>query len=300
MAEKTSQVLIIGGGAAGISAAIWCADLGLTATLVERSEIGGQLHWIHNRITNYPGVVAENGKVLNDRFRSSLDSYSINAHRAEIRRFAALDLSCIDADGSKLSADAIIIATGIRRRTLDVPGEQSFVGRGILGSGSRDRKEVAGKRVVVIGGGDAAAENALILAEYADHVHLIHRGSSLSARDEFRTAVEGHDRIEIILSTHIRAFYGQEHLETIELSNRQSIDIDHAVIRVGVEPNSDRFAGQIELDDRGYLLVDGECRTSAEMVYAIGDVANPVAPTIATAVGMAATAVKSIAKQLRK
>lgn len=304
MSLNHSQVLIIGGGAAGISAAIWCSDLGLDARLIEpANDLGGQLHWVHNRITNYPGVIAENGLDLLVHIKQTADA---NTH-FKVSKGAVVDLdvearSCIVADGNTCSADAIILATGIRRRKLNVPGEENFVGKGILGSGMRYRSDVAGKKVAVIGGGDAAAENALILSEFAESVFLIHRGAALSAREEFREAIDKDDRIELRLNTTTREFVGEDRLSWLELDGseqRQRLEIDHAIIRIGVEPNSDLASHKLDLDKNGYILVDRECATSKELIYAIGDVANPIAPTIASAVGMGATAAKSIAKRFR-
>lgn len=304
MSTNHSQVLIIGGGVAGISAAIWCSDLGLDARLIESADdLGGQLHWIHNRITNYPGVIAENGIEMLSYIKQTANA---NAH-FKVSKGSVMDLdvqsrSCIVADGTAYSADAIILATGVRRRKLNVPGEESFAGRGILGSGMRDRSNVAGKKVAVIGGGDAAAENALILSEFAEIVFLIHRGAALSAREEFREAIDMNDRIELRLNTTTREFVGEDRLSWLELDRseqRQRLEIDHAIIRIGVGPNSDIASHKLELDKNGYILVDRECATSKELIYAIGDVANPIAPTIASAVGMGATAVKSIAMRFR-
>lgn len=302
MSEIRSQVLIIGGGVAGITAAIWCSDLDLKARLVESSgDLGGQLHLINNRITNYPGVIAENGVSLLAQFERTMKLHSsFEISKGTIAEVDTEALTCIDAAGSVYSANAIILATGVRRRKLNVYGEDVFAGKGILSSGMKERSVVAGKNVAVVGGGDAAAENALILSEFAERVFLIHRGERLSARTEFVKAINSNRRIEKILNTTVTGFLGSERLSSIELDGdvRQNLKIDHAIVRIGVRPNSELVKTKLDLDARGYVLVDSEFGTSRENIYAIGDVANPVSPTIASAVGMAASATKSIAQTL--
>lgn len=304
MAYKTlkTEVLIVGGGPAGMSAALWCAELGLKATLIEkRPHLGGQLHWIHNPIENYPGLAAANGAEILNRFDSSLKGLDL----AQVAACGIVELDldrmeAVDANGTEISAGAIVLATGIRRRKLGVPGEDAFVGKGIIESGSKDRRLAKGRRVAVVGGGDAAAENALMLAEFAERVFLVHRRSALSARDRFSEELARNHRIELLMNRNVIEIGGDDSLEWIELnvvgsaSNR--IAVNGLIVRIGVEPNSELVTGQLDLDADGYVVVDSQCRTSAKNVFAIGDVANPVAPTIASATGMAATAIKSIAR----
>jgi len=302
--EKTStfcgDVIIAGGGAAGISAVIWCADLGLRPILVERSsEIGGQLPWIHNRIANYPGVSCENGRELRDLFNNSLSRVDFTfVNNAEVVEVDVAAKAVTLLDGRQITADAMILATGIRRRTLGI-GEEKFAGKGILESGVRDAKLAAGKRIAVIGGGDAAVENALLLSVYSEKVFLIHRRDELSARDEFTKLASVHPKIEMRKSAVVRALQGNDQLNGIEVENiaaktTEHLAVDFVLFRIGVTPNTEMLRGQIELDDRGYIKVDSRCKTSMPGIYAAGDAANPMALTIAGAVGMGATAAKAV------
>ena len=294
---RNYDVIIIGGGPAGISAAIWCADLGLTALLIEKSEdVGGQLLTIYNPITNYPGVTADNGAELCELMRAQLDRPGITVRTGEV---VAVDLdkrSAAFRDGDNAMGRFMVIATGVRRRKLAVPGEETFAGKGILRSGSESRNEVSGKRVIVVGGGDAAVENALILSEKAGHVTLIHRGPSLSAREGFVSELNGRPNVSVKLSTRVEKIFGSDCLQGVHVTTnrrRETIECDNLVIRIGVEPNSDLFKDQIALDGKGYIRIDAEGCTSRPYIYAVGDVAFPVSPTISTAAGSAATAVKS-------
>lgn len=301
MSKTSIEVLIIGGGPAGMSAALWCVELGWKATLVEkRSQLGGQLHWIHNPVENYLGIAAADGKEIFDRFESSLARRDFERIlNFDIAALDLIDKTARDAQGTVISAEAIVLATGIRRRKLGVPGEDAFAGKGIVESGSKDARSAKGKRVAVVGGGDAAAENALMLAEYAEKVFLVHRRDKLSARDAFLDAVASNPKIEFLMNASVTEIGGKDSLEWIDVnagSSAERLALDNLIVRIGVEPNSELVAGQVELDSRGYVTIDAACRTSAENFFAIGDVANPIAPTIASATGMAATAIKNIAK----
>jgi thioredoxin reductase (NADPH) len=295
--EERTDVAIIGAGPAGLSAAIWCADLALETVVLESTDrTGGQLHRIHNPISNYPGLETVSGQELaerfaaNGRFRieygSSLTSITLNP------------LTLRSEGGDVMHPRAVIIATGVRRRTLAVPGEKEFAGRGIIDSGARDPAAAAGKHVVIIGGGDAAAENALILGEFADKVAVVHRRSSLSARPEFVERISQRPNIELCFDSTVESFNGDSRLESLTIQSsteeRSTLPADLALIRIGVMPNSEPFSGLLRTDAKGYIEVDRECRTSVPGIYAAGDVANPVSPTIATAAGMGATAAKAV------
>lgn len=300
------DIVIVGGGPAGMSAALWCDELGLTSCLIDTaSNFGGQLHWIHNPITNYLGAKFDNGVAVLRAFSKSLSDRQLSLMLdCTVASIDPPTLSVSLEDGRDISAKAIVLATGVRRRTLDVPGEAEFKGKGVLESGSRDKGEASGRKVAVIGGGDAALENALILAEFAEKVYLVHRRDKFSAREEFIKAVKHHDRIEVILNARVKELGGSSNLEFVDVDltagGSSRIAIESAVVRIGVQPNSEIVRGIAEFDDAGYINADREGRTSAPGIYAIGDVANPTSPTISTATGSAAAAIKSIAVWIRR
>jgi len=302
---KDFDVVIIGGGPAGMSAALWCDDLGLSCCVIESSHIlGGQLHSIYNAVMNHLGSAFSDGADCFKQF-----SESLKGRRFEKR--VGINVEVIDgpaltvglSDGDTVAGRAIVIASGVRRRKLCVPGESELFGKGILDSGAKSRDLVKGQRVAVVGGGDAALENALILADHADRVYLIHRRDEFTAKPKFVESVRSNSRIEVLTDTVVQAFAGTGKIEFINVSGadgRQTrLTVDSAIVRIGVEPNSDFASPDIEADANGYLRVDHEGRTSAKLIYAVGDVASPVSPTISSAVGTAATAVKSIAKLIR-
>ena len=303
MAENSEDldVIIIGGGPGGLSAALWCADLGLKAVLIEKeSEFGGQLLWTFNAIQNYLGIEAANGRELRDRFLKHVEKTKV--HRLTGTPVVAADLTqktVILADGKRYSAKTIIIATGVRRRKLGVPGEEEFRNRGILDSGVKSREEVSEKTVVIIGGGDAAVENALILSETASKVIVVHRRSEFTARKEFVNRLRRSPNIEVRFDTRVSAILGDETVEAVSLDDiktgkQTKCCADNVLIRIGVVPNTEIFRGQISLDGSGYISVNANFATNLDGIYAAGDASNPLAPTISGAVGQAATAVKEV------
>lgn len=299
------DVIIIGGGAAGISAALWCDDLKLNALLLEaNAELGGQLLWTHNAIKNHLGSDAENGREMRDIFVKQIENRRFQMRlQTEIENINLETKELLLKSGEKIFAKFIIIATGVRRRKLNIEGEREFVNRGILESGKRDAHSVENKEVCVVGGGDAAFENALILAETAAKVTLVHRRKEFSARAEFVEKVVNNPKIKILTETVPQRILGSDVVEAVELRNLKTgeiytIKIRAIVLRIGVEPNTEAFRGNIALDKSGFIQVNQNCETDLEGVFAAGDVANPIAPTISSAVGMGATAVKTIYSKL--
>jgi thioredoxin reductase (NADPH) len=301
MVEQNSDldVVIIGGGPAGMSAALWSADLGMKAVLLEKEpDLGGQLLWTFNAITNYLGVEAADGRELRDRFLQHIIKWNVDVlTSASVSRADLRKRSIVLQDGRELTARAIIIATGVRRRKLDVPGEDEFRGRGILDSGVGAKNDVAGKTVVIVGGGDAALENALMLSEAAKSVTVVHRRDEFSARSDFVDRATRDPKIEFILNSQIAVITGNQNVEGVEIRAVRSgaisqLATDAVLIRIGVVPNTELFRDQLALDKGGYIVTDAASATSLPYIYAAGDVANPRSPTISTAAGTAATAAK--------
>jgi thioredoxin reductase (NADPH) len=293
------DVLIIGGGPAGLSALLWCNDLGLSAILLDRgSELGGQLLWIHNEIKNYPGRIAKNGREMRDHFLSNFDHIEEQVMlNAEVVSFDASTVTATLADGKSIRARFAIIATGLRRRRLGIPDEEKFVGRGILESGSGQRELARDKRVAIIGGGDAALENALILSEFAEKVFLIHRRDTFKARESFVEQVRQTSNIELLLNQTVTSINGDDIVRSVDIrSDReiQTLPLDLVLIRIGYIPNTEIIPDYLELNENGFVIVDRQGRSRIDNIFVIGDVANPSSFTIAAASGAGSISVKSI------
>jgi len=300
-----NDVVIIGAGPAGLSAARWGDELGLDTLVLEQSEgVGGQLSLVHNPIDNYLGLHADNGEQLRARFIAQTEGCDFDLWtNVEIESADLKAKRIVLKSREQLQSIAIIIATGLRRRRLGIPGENEFAGCGIIESATRDREQLAGKDVCVIGGGDAAAENALLLAQVCPTVTLVHRRKKLRARREFAEQLHTNHCITVFPESIVRRIIGSDRVEAVEIERAQAIKpfqmaVQGVLIRIGFEPNTDFIKGQLTLDDEGFVVVDSRQETGVQNVFAIGDVANPLAPTIAGAVGAGATAAKVIASRL--
>lgn len=299
------DVIIIGAGPAGLSTAFWCDELSLDTLVLEQAEqVGGQLHRVYNPIENYLGLKARNGEELLVHFTKDLDA-------AEFDLWTQVEIESVDLkarrislrSGEELQTIAIVIATGVRPRELGVPGEKEFIGKGMIESGARDRQLFAGKDVCIVGGGDAAVENALLLAEVCPTVTLVHRGKKLRARREFAERLQPNNRITVFTESVLTRILGKEEVEGVEIQRKEGLKpfqlaVRGVLIRIGVEPNTELFREQIATDEKGYITVNSQHETSVPMVFAAGDVSNPIAPTISSATGAGATAAKVIASRL--
>src|SRR5260370_1869944 len=219
------DVLIIGAGPAGLSAARWCDELGLdTLVLEQKDEVGGQLLSVHNPIENYLGVRAANGRELRDRFveqtkdcdfdlwtNVEIDSVDLKAKRINLRT------------GESLQSITLIIATGLRRRKLGIPGETDFEGRGMIESAVRDRNQFAGNDVCVIGACDDALQNALLLAEVCPTVTLVHRSKELRTRREFAERLHTNHCITVFRESVVRRIWGGETVEAVQIERAGAI-----------------------------------------------------------------------------
>jgi len=299
------DVIIIGAGPAGLSTAFWCDELGLDTLVLEQAEqIGGQLHRVHNPIENYLGVKAKNGDEFLELFAKDVES-------AEFDLWTQAAITSVDlkakrislASGETLQSIAIVIASGVSPRRLGVPGENEFVGKGIIESAARDRQLFAGHDVCVVGGGDAAVENALLLAEVCPTVTVVHRGKKLRARREFTERLQAVHCITVFTESVLTRIIGDETVAAVEIRRKAGIKpfqlaVRGVLIRIGVEPNTQLFRDQLETDEKGFINVSSTQETNVPMVFAAGDVSNPLAPTISSAAGAGATAAKVIAARL--
>ena len=302
-----ADVVIVGAGPAGASAALWARSLRLVPEVLESTgAAGGQLKLMEARPLDLVGVVGAEGRAL-----GRLIGEQLTAARLDVRYGAAAVAlesggevnppRVITADGAVHEGGAVVIASGVRRRRLDVPGETEFEGRGVTYSASRDRALLANRRVVVVGGGDAALEGALLLTDVGCQVTLVMR-SLPRARHELLERISNEPRIEIAPAASVTAIRGRDWVSAVRIqSGGQAAEVkaDGIVISVGVIPNTEWCKTALELDPEGFIRVDAELRTSRPRVWAAGDVTRPGVPSLALAIGQGAQAVAALRAALR-
>lgn len=299
------ELLIVGAGPAGVSAALWARSLGIEARVLERADrVGGQLHLVLFHPTELPGVPDGDGPTIAAACARQLREAEIEVvsgfDARELRRASDGTWEVASAAGDVHAARAVVIATGLRRRRLGVPGERELEGRGVSYSARRDRDTFAGARVAVIGGGDGAYENALLLTEVGCTVELLLRGHA-RARDEFRARVAADPRIRVHEEARVVAFEGADRLERVRVARGgrvEALDVRGAVIKIGMIPNAE-WCGEVPRDSQGFVRVDAGQRTERDGVWAVGDVAGPARASIAAAIGSASTALAGVRSALR-
>jgi thioredoxin reductase (NADPH) len=300
------DALILGSGVAGLSAALWLRDFGVECMVFEEArQPGGQLHEIHAPILNYLLTFGWEGS----RVATGILS---DARAAELPLLVGSPVTSVrvrdrtlEHEGRTYQGRTLLIATGLRRRRLGIPGERELIGRGVSLSANRDRTRFSGRPVVVIGGGTAAVEDALLCAEVGSPVTLLHRSTRWRARKDFLDRAHAERRIKILTGARVRRIIGDSKVEGVEYRIRGAArprvaEADGVFIRIGWEPRSELVRGQLRTDRAGYLVSGLGGTTSARGVFAAGDVASPRWPSIANAAGQAANAAWEMARLLKK
>jgi len=298
------DALILGGGVAGLTAALTLHGFGLEALIVEEAlSPGGQLHEIHAPITDHPFAYGSDGP----RYASVVLE---SARRAELSILVGAPVTRVSARTHSLArgrerfhARTLLIASGLKRRWLGIPGERELLGRGVSLSANRDRTVYAGKPVVVIGGGTGAVEDALLCAEVGCQVTLLHRSARFRARTDFLERAWKDPSVRIVTNAQVRRILGKESVEGVEYRTKSSrvarvLKADGVFIRIGWEPRTELLRRQLALDRAGYVRVRPGGGTAVAGVFAAGDVCSPRCPTIANAAGQGAAAAWEMARLL--
>jgi thioredoxin reductase (NADPH) len=298
-ASTRFDLIIIGGGIAGLSTAIWARRVGMTAVVLEQAaEAGGQLRSIAQPIIDFPGLEAQSGATLSDRVRDQ--ALAAGAELRPSTPALSVDVAArsVLTPQGRLQGGALVMATGLSPRKLGVPGEDDLARRGLVHRPSQEPGWFQGMHVAVVGGGDRAAENALLLAGVAARVTVIHRGEQLRARPEFTSQLaELSGRIDLRLRTDMEAIAAKaDGSLTLHLRcglQVESLAADALCIYIGNRPNSDLVAGQADLTPEGYIITDRDGRSSAPGLYAVGDVCTqPAYQSLSVAAGQAMVVAK--------
>jgi thioredoxin reductase (NADPH) len=272
------DVIIIGGGPAGLSAAIYALRASMRTVLIEKASPGGQMT-LTDEVENYPGIVNINGYDLSQKFLEHAKSYNLEVLSREAKGLEpGLEWHTVQLDGDeRLKSHAVILASGGLPRKLDIPGEDEFYGKGVSYCAVCDGFFFRNKTVVVVGGGDTAAEEALYLSKLAQKVYLVHRRDALRAGMILQQRVRTDKKIEILWNTVVTAIKGSAgQLSAVDLQNTQTKEIrevaaDGIFIGIGFDPNNQLVPAGTKVNADGYVCTDERCETNFSGVFAIGD-----------------------------
>ena len=301
-----NNVIIIGSGPAGYTAAIYAARANLKPILVSGFQPGGQLT-ITTDVENYPGYEDPiQGPWLMEQMQKQaahVGTEIINSQVTEV--FLNEKIKKLNLDnGTTLNTKTVIISTGAQARWLGLENEAKFQGHGLSACATCDGFFFKDKEVAVIGGGNSAAEEALFLTKFATKVYLVHRGDKLRAEKILQDRLKQNSKIEFIWNSEVTKFNGNDDLESIDLLNKQenkisNLKIDGVFIAIGHDPATQLFKGQLKMDEGGYIITDPDStKTSIEGVFAAGDVKDKIYRQAVTAAGMGCMAALEVEKYL--
>ncbi len=300
------DVIVVGGGAAGLTAGIYSSRARLSTLILNEGAVGGQMV-LTEEIANYPGVEVTKGYMLANTMKQQAKSFG-----CKIRSNIKIVEYNLDGDTKKIVLEdgrtflgkSVILAPGGSPRPLNIEGEEKFKGTGISYCATCDGDFFTGKEVVVVGGGNSALEEAVALTNYATKVTIVHQFDHFQAFEHAVEEAKKNPKIEFIMESELRGFYGGETLEKVTIEHlptgkMSELKTDGTFIFVGYQPNTKDFKGLIELNERGEFIVDSEMKTNMKGVFAAGDCIAKRYRQVTTAVADGTIAALSAAEYLR-
>lgn len=302
------QVIILGSGCAGLAAAIYTSRANLSPLLIEGPLFGGQLS-LTTMVENYPGFPEGiMGPDLMVKMREQAAKFG--------SAFSSEDIISVDFSKSPLAiltsketlmTRSVIIATGASAKLLGIPGEQEFFGKGVSTCATCDGYFYKDKEIAVVGGGDSAMEESLLLTHFAAQVNVIHRRDQLRASKIMQDRALNNKKITFIWNTAVASIVGEEgkgvtglNLRNLQTEKDSFLPVDGFFLAIGHTPNTDLFKGQLDMDDQGYLVTDRRQRTNISGIYAAGDVQDHIYRQAATASGSGVAAAIEVERYLER
>lgn len=303
---KKLDLIIIGGGPAGLTAAMYAARARLDALLLENEIVGGQVRNSYT-IENYPGFKSVDGGELADIFQQQAEALGANID--EFDSIQKIDISndkkIIETEKYIYEPKAVIIATGASPKRLPIPQEGKFSGRGIHYCAICDGAMYQGKKIAVVGGGNSALEESIFLTRFAEKVYLIRRYDYFKGEQALIDEVFKHPKIEVLLNEDLAEAKGKEFLESVTIKNTKTQEFSDLEVSavfgcIGTAPRTEEIKGYLKLNEQGYIITDEDMQTNIEGVYAAGDVRQKRYRQITTAVADGTIALLNAEKYILK
>lgn len=297
--ENTFDIIVVGGGPAGLTAAIYASRAGASVLVLEKLAIGGQAT-LSFEIANYPGVETTDGFTLCLQMKKQAESFGAVVKMEEVKMVSKTgDIVCVKTSENEYCAKKLIICTGAKERMLEAVGEGEYIGKGVSYCASCDGSFFKGKDVVVVGGGNTAFEDAVYLSKLCKKVYLVHR------RDEFRAdkvlveRVKKLENVEFVLKDTVVEILGDELVNSVKLKSGKTLNVSGVFVAVGRVPDLDWLNIDLEKTGAGYIKVNLNCETSAKNIYAAGDITDRTLKQIITACAEGAIAANSACLEIK-
>jgi thioredoxin-disulfide reductase len=294
------DVVIIGAGPGGLTAAIYGMRAGLKTLLIEKAYVSGGQIINTAEVDNYPGIPRVSGMELANKFKEHAENMGVTFVRTEVTDIEVQsDIKKIITSAEIYSTKSVIIATGATHRLLGILGEMELAGAGVSYCATCDGAFFKDKTVAVIGGGDVAVEDAIFLARLCKKVYVVHRRDELRAAKVLQDRLLALDNVEMLWSQVPEAIIGDGQVEKIALKGvktqiQQEVNVDGVFIAVGMNPQTESFKGIVALDESGYIKAGEDCRTNIDGIYVVGDVRTKALRQIITAAADGANAITSV------
>ena len=301
---QKENLIIIGSGPAGLTAALYAARANLNPLVISGNQIGGQIA-ITSEVENFPGFESILGPELIEKLRAQAENFGTRIEVDEVLEVSFTHGSpfYIKTYSQEYEASAVIVATGASARRLGIPGENELIGRGVSYCATCDGFFFKNKDVLVIGGGDSALQEGLFLTKYASRVRIVHRRDSLRAGDILKARAQANEKIHFVWDTGLDAIEGNGKVQSVQARNLKTGQVekwetDGVFVFIGHFPNSQLFTGQLAMDEQGFLVVDKYMQTSVPGVFAAGEIMDPIYKQAISSAGHGCQAAISVERYL--